>query len=281
MRRATSNGEVTLSLRASDTERDMLTSALSAAGAAVRAHSAPAGAGGRTARLTLDARLVAQVLVVAGVAVAGHFAGAPSVPWLAVPAIGALFLSNIELAERAFDVPPGVVEEKLGGVESAAWQEATAVRRKIEDPEAISAVRECVAVLRELVERLRDGGRHLVLADAGLLDRDLHVLLRQSLRLAAAIDRVSAASELADRAPERRARLLATRTEMLKALDGIVQKLNALKISVVELHGMEARNEILVGASARLNDIQVAVEKGIELASFVGDPIRPGASPAT
>jgi hypothetical protein len=54
---------------------------------------------------------------------------------------------------------------------------------------------------------------------------------------------------------------------MFDALGAIEQKLDALRLSLVELSGLEASNEGLSAVTRRVTEIQAAVETGLKLSA--------------
>jgi hypothetical protein len=255
-------------------ELHSLYSALSSIGVRFRRSNISPSAGQYTLRFKPSARFMARVATVAAVAVTTAAMGVPAVSWLGLPVAGLLVWDVTARVPDLLELSLSFVEEKLGAVDRAVWNELAVSRRSIKGPEAAAAAQRCATSLCSVIEQLRSAGAHLIRADFANLDYDAHALLRRSFRLAAAADRVTLACEQRGLPAARLARLTTARRELFAALDTIEQKLDALRVSLVELSGLEAHNEGLAAAMTRVTEIQVAVETGLELSALAVEEPR-------
>ncbi|MEI9936388.1 MAG: hypothetical protein WDO69_04105 [Pseudomonadota bacterium] len=260
-------------------ELDQLSAALSQLGVSFRQSQLTPTLTQHSLRFEFDAHFLLRLAVVLSVAVGTAFLGASAISWLALPVILVHCWGAVERIPHALEIPRSFVEEKLGAVDRTVWNELTVVRRGIKGPEGASAARRCLAPLAAIIEQIRSGGLHLTRADFSNLDHDAHALLRRSFRLAAAADRVARACAEPSLSAQRPPRLASASREMFAALAGIEHKLEALRLSLVELSGFEARNEGWSGATTRLTEIQVAVETGLELSVFASEEASRQQSP--
>jgi len=248
-------------------ELHSLYSALSTLGVRFRRSSLSPSTGQYTVRFKPSARFLARVATVTAVAVTTAALGVSAVSWLGLPVVGLLVWDVTERIPELLEVSSTFVEEKLGAVDRAVWNELAVTRRGIKGPEAGAAAQRCATTLCTVIEQLRGAGLHLIRADFAALDYDAHALLRRSFRLAAAADRVTLACEQRGLTAARLARLNTARRELFAALDMIEQ-------SLVELSGLEAHSEGLAAAMSRVTEIQVAVETGLELSALAVEEPR-------
>jgi hypothetical protein len=255
-------------------ELERLLAALSSVGVRFRQSKIHPTNVGHTVRFAFNTRLALRLVTVLAVAVASYFLGAPTASWLAFPVVLTLCWQATERIPHALEIPQGVVDEKLGALDRNVWNELVVARRNLKGSEARAAADDCLVALCAVVEQIRNGAWHLIRSDFSNLDQDAHALLRQTFRLAAAVDRIGLACDQPGLPPQRQARLTIARREMLAALSAIQLKLKALRLSLVELSGLEARNEGLHAAMTRVTEIQVVVETGLELSALAVEEPR-------
>ena len=253
-------------------ELDQLSAALSELGVSFRQTQQVPMFAQHTLRFEFDTRLVFRFLVVLAIAAGSAFVGLAAIAWLGLPVFMALCWGAVERIPHALEVPQSVVDTKLGALDRTLWHELSVVRRGIRGPRAAEAAQRCLAALCAIIAQIRSGGLHLTRADFASLDADAHALLRRSFRLAAAADRVAQACAEPGLSAQSPPRLASASREMFTALAGIEHKLQALRLSLLELSGLEARNEGWLSATTRLTEIQVAVETGLELSTLAGEP---------
>jgi len=253
-------------------ELDQLSAALSELGVSFRQSQQIPLHAQYTLRFDFDARLAFRFLVVLMVAAGSAFLGLTGIAWLALPVALALCWGAVERIPHALEIPRSFVDTKLAAVDRTLWNELSALRRGIKGPQGAGAAQRCLTALCAIIEQIRSGGLHLTRADFASLDADAHTLLRRSFRLAAAADRVAQACAEPGLSTQRPPRLASASQEMFAALSGIERKLQALRLSLVELSGLEARNEGWLSATTRLTEIQVAVETGLELSKLASEP---------
>ena len=257
-----------------DEELQGLCAALSNSGLRFRRSSLGPTAGQYSLRLAAGHGLWARLGAVLCVALGCAGFGVPLVSWAAVPVAALLIWGAIERVPDSLEVTPAFVEEKLAAVDRTVWSELVVTRRGIRSAEGVAAAERCCFSLCVVIDQIRSNGAHLVRADYANLDHDAHALLRRSVRLAAAHDRVALACAQPNMPESRSARLRTARREMLSALAIIEHKLEALRLSLIELDGLEARNEDLASVMSRVTEIQVAVETGLELSSLASEEPR-------
>ena len=269
--RVSERGQFSLVGNLSAAEQETLYSALAALGLRFRQVTTFLVADSSSVRLAFDLRLLLQLSVVlAGFGLA-LFWGVSWLSFLSVPVAAVLVLGSVERIPHSLTIAGNLVDEKLASVDRTIWQELVTLRRGIKSPEAVQAATRCSAALSTVVEQLRKDGLHLTRADYALLDQDAHALFRRSIRLAAAADRVSLAAEQAGAQTPRRLRLLSAHQEMFAALALVEQKLHGLYVSLVELSGLDANNELLLGATSRVTELQVTVETALELNAIAAE----------
>lgn len=249
-------------------ELDCLSAALSGADLRFRPSAIVPDPSRRSERFVLDTRLSLQVGSVVALAGGAAWAGVPIVAWLGVPVVVALGWASTERVPTTFALDAQLVDERLGPVDRAVWNELGVIARGLRRDDGRAAARRCLVLLCSVIERIRAHGLHLVRPDFASLDGDAHALMRRSLRLVAAADRAAEAAEEPGLSEPRRARLETARRELFAALSNVEQKLDALRLSLVELSGLTARADGLAAASTRLTELQVAVETGLELSSL-------------
>lgn len=249
------------------TERERLLAAFAALGLRFREPSAFPLADETSSRFVIDAGLLIRLGSVAVTVVLATLLGLSWLPYLAVPVAATLIWSRVEQIPRTLTVPLRVVEERLGGVDRAAWQEACIVRRGIRVSQAVQAALTCSVPLCSVLHQIRHAGLHLLRPDFAALDQDAHTLLRRTLRLAAAADRVAMACDQQGGSAQHKARLAGARKELFGSLDRIAEKARALHGSLVELGGLDANNQELSSTSARVAEIQLATEAALEVST--------------
>jgi hypothetical protein len=249
-------------------ELERLLSALTHTGVRFRQSQASFAPDQHAIRFAFDARFAAKLATVLTVAVGAAFMGVPVISWLGLPVALVLCWGVIERVPSVIQVPQILVEENLAAVDRTVWNELAVARRGIKGAEARAAVDGCLSALCAVIDQIRGGGWHLARADFSTLDHEAHVLLRRSVRLAAAADRVAQACEQPDLPAERLSRLAIARREMFSALRAIEQKLGALRLSLVELRGLEASHEGLSAVTTRVTELQEAVETGLKLSAL-------------
>jgi hypothetical protein len=252
-------------------ERDQLSAALSELGVDVRESQLAAMPTQHTVRFELDAGFAFRFALGLGIAVASAFLGISTLSWLALPVAAVLCWGAVERIPHTLEIPRSIVEAKLGAIDRTVWNELIVVRRGIKGREGAEAAQGCLTTLCAIIEQIRSGGRHLTRLDLANLDADAHALMRRNCRLAAAADRVAQACAEPGASAQNAAKLASAKQEMFAALASIEYKLEALRLSLVELSGLEARNEGCIAATARLTEIQVAVETGLELSQLTSD----------
>jgi hypothetical protein len=210
-------------------ELDCMLSALAHTGVRFRQSTASFAPGRCAIRFAFDVRFAAKVVTVLALAVATSFMGVPLVSWLGVAVALVLCWSIIDRAPNVIQIPRFLVEEKLAGVDRVVWNELSVERRSIKGPEARAAASGCLWALCALIGQIRSDGWHLARKDFSNLDHDAHALLRRSVRLAAAADRVAQACEQTGISSPRLTKLATARREMFAALGAIEQKLEALR----------------------------------------------------
>jgi hypothetical protein len=249
-------------------ERDRMLSALAHTGVRFRQSTTSLAPGRRAIRFAFDVNFAAKVVTVMALAVATSFMGFPLVSWLGVAVALVLCWSVIDRVPNVIQIPRILVEEKLAGVDRVVWNELAVERRSIKGPEAQAAASGCLWALCALIGQIRSDGWHLARTDFSSLDHDAHALLRRSVRLAAAADRVAQACDQAGISSPRLTKLATARREMFAALRAIEQKLEALQSSLVELAGLQATQVGLSAITTRVTEIQEAVERGLEMSEL-------------
>jgi hypothetical protein len=252
-------------------ELDHLCAAFAQLGVSFRKTPAVPTLGQYTLRFEFDTRLMIRLGVVLGIAMASALLGLPTLAWLGLPVLAVLCWGAVERIPNALELSRSFVEQKLGAIDHAVWHELSVLRRGIKEPAGAEAAQRCLAPLCAIIEQIRTGGLHLTRADFASLDGDAHALLRRSVRLAAAADRVMQAGAQSSPSAPSAVRLASAGREMFAALSDIEHKLDALRVSLLELSGFEARNEGWLAATTRLTEIQVAVETGLELSILASD----------
>ncbi|HWZ92923.1 MAG TPA: hypothetical protein VNW92_28855 [Polyangiaceae bacterium] len=248
--------------------------ALSSVGVRFRQSKVHPTAVGHSLRFAFTGRLLLELVIVLAVAVASYFFGSPVASSLALPVALTMCWQAAARIPHALEIPQSLVDEKLGVLDRNVWAELAVARRGIRGAEARVAADRCLSALCAVIEEIRGGAWHLIRSDFSHLDQDAHALLRQTFRLAAAADRVALACDRPGLPASRLARLAIARREMFAALSAIEVKLEALRFTLVELSGLEARNDGLLAVTTRVTEIQVAVETGLDLSALAVEEPR-------
>lgn len=267
VRKACERAQVDLVAQLSRAERERLFSLLANIGTRFRESKTFVDPEGSSLLFALDRGLVVRGLVLVGVAIALLSLGWTSLSILALPVAAVLVWGRVERVPDALSIATRAVDEQLGAAARGAWHEASILRGAIRSDGATKALTGTVGALFGAIEQIRGSNLHLIRADFRSLDHDAHALLRRSLRLAVAAERLEFAATQ-DAPTERKARFQAALGEIQAALAELERKLVALHASLGHLSSLEASAEQIAGVASRFAELQVAAETAIELSGL-------------
>jgi hypothetical protein len=193
--------------------------------------------------------------------------GVPLVPIAAVVTSLVVAARAVRLVPDRLTIARSVVDRSLAVVDPAALAAARAARAVMSDPGAILRLRSCVDHVAEITWVVRTGGAHLLQPELGRLDDQIHLLLRQTSKLAVSVDRLRAPADDSATA-EQRSKLDETRSEIERSLDEIERSLAATRNDVRELHGAEARGQALAAERRVLRELRIGIETALEMAEL-------------
>jgi len=265
--KACEQAQVHLVAQLSQTERERLFSLLANLGARFRESKTFVSPEQSSQRFEVDRGLVVRGVILVGVAAALIALGWSLLAFLAFPVAAVVIWGQLERIPDALEIPTRIVDEQLGAAARSPWGEASILRAAVRSEGAVQALAGLGAALYGVIEQIRSGGLHLIRADFRSLDQDAHALLRRALRLAVAADRLELAGKQ-DVSTERKTRLTVASREIHSALVELERKLVALRVTLVQLRGLEASGEQLAGVTSRVAELQVAAETALDLSGL-------------
>lgn len=193
--------------------------------------------------------------------------GVPLVPIAALVTSLLIAARAVRLVPERLAVSRSVADQALAIVDPAALAAARVARAVMSDPGAVRSLRSCVEHVGEITWMVRTNGAHLLQPDLGRLDEQIHLLLRQTSKLAVSVDRLRAPADDSATAPQRLKRD-ETRSEIERSLDDIERALARTRNEVRELHGAEARAQVLATSRRALTELRIGVDTALEMAEL-------------
>jgi hypothetical protein len=165
-----------------DAEAAALSATIVAAGA--RVSPAAPDVASRTLRFSVTPGLAAKAGAAAAVGALAVVFGMPVLAGASVVAALVVATRAAEVESVLATVPAERVDERLGAMERAVVLRLRGALGELSSAEDVEHLMRCMSAIAECKHELRRGGRHLIDARAGELDRRLAVLARQVVAVA-------------------------------------------------------------------------------------------------